>query len=115
MLSGVGPAEHLETLGIEINHHNAEVGQNLQDHPFMPISRSLKSPLSLDALNHFPQNMQKLAQWWERRDNELSVMAEMTGYFKSDVALRKQEAAPDIQIAFIKSTFQNHGRDSSSN
>ena len=33
MLSGVGPADHLEGLGIETLHHLPGVGQNLRDHP----------------------------------------------------------------------------------
>jgi choline dehydrogenase len=33
MLSGVGPAEHLGSLGIEVVHDLPGVGQNLRDHP----------------------------------------------------------------------------------
>ena len=33
MLSGVGPAEHLRSLGIEVIHDSPGVGQNLRDHP----------------------------------------------------------------------------------
>ena len=33
MLSGVGPAEHLKSLGIEVVHDSPGVGQNLRDHP----------------------------------------------------------------------------------
>ena len=33
MLSGVGPAEHLRSFGIEVVHDSPGVGQNLRDHP----------------------------------------------------------------------------------
>ena len=33
MLSGIGPAGHLREMGIEPVFDNAEVGENLQDHP----------------------------------------------------------------------------------
>jgi choline dehydrogenase len=33
MLSGVGPAEHLRSLGIDVVHDAPGVGQNLRDHP----------------------------------------------------------------------------------
>ncbi len=33
MLSGVGPAEHLQSFGIEVVHDSPGVGQNLRDHP----------------------------------------------------------------------------------
>ncbi|MBI3329512.1 MAG: mycofactocin system GMC family oxidoreductase MftG [Nitrospinae bacterium] len=33
MLSGVGPAEHLSSLGVSVVHHLPGVGKNLRDHP----------------------------------------------------------------------------------
>ena len=33
MLSGIGPAEHLRSLGIDVVHDSPGVGQNLRDHP----------------------------------------------------------------------------------
>jgi predicted dehydrogenase (TIGR03970 family) len=33
MLSGVGPAKHLQSLGINVVHHLPGVGENLRDHP----------------------------------------------------------------------------------
>ncbi|HEY4427962.1 MAG TPA: GMC family oxidoreductase N-terminal domain-containing protein [Solirubrobacteraceae bacterium] len=33
MLSGIGPAEHLRQMGIEVRIDNPDVGANLQDHP----------------------------------------------------------------------------------
>ena len=33
MLSGVGPADHLQSFGIEIIHNSPGVGKNLRDHP----------------------------------------------------------------------------------
>jgi choline dehydrogenase len=37
LLSGVGPAEHLRSLGLEVVHDLPGVGQNLQDHPYVLI------------------------------------------------------------------------------
>ncbi len=33
MLSGIGPAEHLQSMGIDVVHDSPGVGQNLRDHP----------------------------------------------------------------------------------
>jgi choline oxidase len=33
MLSGIGPGEHLQAMGIEVQHHLPGVGQHLLDHP----------------------------------------------------------------------------------
>ena len=37
MLSGVGPAEHLSKLGIELVTDAPQIGQNLHDHPNVPV------------------------------------------------------------------------------
>jgi choline dehydrogenase len=37
LLSGVGPAEHLQSLGIDVVHDLPGVGQNLRDHPYVLI------------------------------------------------------------------------------
>ena len=46
MLSGVGPREHLESLGIPVLHDLPGVGENLRDHPaaFMLFSTNLEDP-----------------------------------------------------------------------
>jgi len=79
MLSGIGCAKHISKMGIQVHYDNAQVGQNLQDHPFIPVTKYLKEPLSLDALNHFPKNAFSLINWLIAKDNELANCAEMTG------------------------------------
>jgi choline dehydrogenase len=37
MLSGVGPADHLSSLGIPVVHHLPGVGENLRDHPMVIV------------------------------------------------------------------------------
>ena len=34
MLSGIGPAEHLQALGIDVHHDAPAVGTNLQEHAY---------------------------------------------------------------------------------
>ncbi|MCJ8054646.1 choline dehydrogenase [Shinella curvata] len=46
MLSGIGPADHLRSLGIEVIADRPLVGGNLQDHLDFCFSFSLKSPVS---------------------------------------------------------------------
>jgi choline dehydrogenase-like flavoprotein len=38
MCSGIGPAKHLKQYGIPVVHDNANVGENLQDHPAAVVS-----------------------------------------------------------------------------
>lgn len=48
MLSGIGPAEHLKSVGVEPVHDLPGVGQNLHDHFGIDIVYELKGPWSLD-------------------------------------------------------------------
>lgn len=45
MLSGIGPAEQLQALGIPVLVDSPEVGSNLQDHPIVPIAAHCKLDL----------------------------------------------------------------------
>ena len=42
LLSGVGPAEHLESLAIPVVHNLPGVGQNLRDHPLVALQFAVK-------------------------------------------------------------------------
>ncbi|KAJ8315154.1 hypothetical protein KUTeg_007304 [Tegillarca granosa] len=46
MLSGVGPSEHLQELGIKV-HKDLPVGQNLQDHPMFFLGNQIDPPISV--------------------------------------------------------------------
>ncbi len=50
MLSGVGPAAPLSDLGITVVHDAPGVGQNLRDHPALPLAWRTKPHIELDAL-----------------------------------------------------------------
>jgi choline dehydrogenase len=48
MLSGVGPVEHLRSLGIPVLHALPGVGQNLRDHPNVRVPVKVKDDFPLD-------------------------------------------------------------------
>ena len=48
MLSGVGPAEHLRSLGIPVVHDSPGVGQNFRDHPMAPVRLRVKDDFPQD-------------------------------------------------------------------
>ena len=114
MLSGIGSKQTLSSKGIDCIYDNTEVGKNLQDHPLFSYVKYLKKPLSLDILNQFPYNAWSLLQWLWTQKSDLSNAAEMTGYFRSNVALENKESAPDIQITLIKCLYIDHGKQSQS-
>ena len=49
LLSGVGPAEHLQEMGIQVQHELPGVGQNLRDHPNVRIPVRVKEDFPLDS------------------------------------------------------------------
>jgi len=54
MLSGLGPAEHLESKGIEVVKNLPGVGQNLNDHPDFVLKFKCLQPVSIwPKTNHF--------------------------------------------------------------
>lgn len=46
MLSGVGPAEHLRSHGIEVVHDSQGVGRNLQEHPCVSLEWDATKPVT---------------------------------------------------------------------
>ena len=48
MLSGVGPADHLREMGIELVHELPGIGQNLRDHPNIRVPVKVKADFPLD-------------------------------------------------------------------
>ncbi len=49
MLSGVGPANHLQEVGIPVVHDLPGVGQNLRDHPQVPVTLRAKEEFLSDG------------------------------------------------------------------
>src|SRR4051812_49626192 len=47
MLSGIGPADHLREVGVDVVHDLPGVGGGLQDHPLVPVIWNVRSGKSL--------------------------------------------------------------------
>lgn len=95
-LSGIGPAAHLKSLGIDVIADRAEVGANLQDHLIPPMAWELNKGVysSNDALR-FPQVIWNFAKYLTAKKGPMANPAAPVGAFvKSDPALDQ----PDIQF-----------------
>ncbi len=109
MLSGVGPAAHLQQHGIPVLHDLPGVGQHLHDHP--DVVQVLDAPelkdlfgLSLSGMAH---TLRGIFEWRKHRTGMLTTnFAEAGGFIKSDPS----EPAPDLQLHFVIGKLVDHGR-----
>lgn len=102
MLSGIGPGSHLQAHGISVLHDLPGVGENLTDHPYVPLVSRLAKGTSLDTAEN-PWNM--LRYFLLRNGPLTSTVAEACGFVKT----RPELAAPDVQLFFVPAFMLNHG------
>lgn len=99
MLSGIGPANHLQEHGINIVHDLSGVGQNLQDH--YQARAVYRSPLPVtmnDVGNSLARRVQAGFEWLFTRRGPLTMGAgAVTLFWKT----RDEVATPDIQFHVI--------------
>ena len=57
LLSGVGPADELESAGVAVVHDLAGVGRNLHDHPLCPAIYEATRPIPAGRTNHAEVSM----------------------------------------------------------
>jgi choline dehydrogenase len=106
MLSGIGPATHLQSLGIEVVANRAQVGQNLQDHLDVLIQWRCTQPITLNGNSKLLTKMGAAIDWIVRKEGNASYMPTAMGAFLST---REGLAAPDIQLHFIPALGKAHG------
>ena len=99
MLSGVGPAEHLQALGVDVTYDLPGVGRNLQDHFQARFVYKCKYPVTVNDIMMSKTKMARMAlQYLLFRTGPLTVSAGTVGIF---TRTRPELASPDIQFHFI--------------
>ncbi|WP_424183439.1 GMC family oxidoreductase [Actinokineospora sp. G85] len=102
MLSGIGPAEHLRELGIDVAVSLPGVGENLHDHPACPVIWLTRGTSDLaDAVTPA-----RLAQWQALGRGPLSSNIGEGGGF---IRTRDGLAAPDMQFHVAPTMFYDNG------
>jgi choline dehydrogenase-like flavoprotein len=109
MASGIGPADHLQQLGIAVVHASSGVGGNLHDHP--DIVQVVNAPKLTDlfgvSLKGIGNTLRGIQQWRNERSGILTTnFAEAGGFFKSSPG----QATPDLQLHFVIGKLVDHGR-----
>lgn len=102
MLSGIGPADHLTSVGLSVEADVPGVGQNLHDHPFVVCVWHVEGGGSLVDAEH----PKYLAEWLLRGSGPLtSSVGEAFAFVRTRPGL----PAPDIQFHFAPAYFVDHG------
>jgi choline dehydrogenase len=104
MLSGIGPAEHLIEMGIDVVADSRGVGQNLSDHPVLPVIWSTPKLRGLWE----KAGTTSLVRWQLTHRGPLaSNVAESGGFAHSEPGL----PAPDLQLHVLPAPYTNQGLD----
>lgn len=108
MLSGVGPADHLNAVGVAVVDDKPAVGNDLQDHIDYVSTLQTKSKDFLgDSMSG---NWKMVKAMWEHARKRTGIMttcfAESGGFWRSSPDL----PAPDIQYHFVPAMLEDHGR-----
>ena len=107
MLSGIGPADHLEAAGIRPVHDLAGVGQNLQDHLEIYLQMECKRPVTLQRYYNFFGKMLVGARWlFARTGPGATNNFEVGGFIRSDVGVEH----PDLQYHFFPMAVRYDGK-----
>src|SRR6185312_13598686 len=98
LLSGIGPAEHLREVGVDVVHDLPGVGLGLQDHPLVPVIWHVRGGKSLFRA----ESPSGYAQWFGARRGPLTSNLAESGLFTRS---REVLAEPDLQFHFLPVKF----------
>ncbi len=103
LLSGIGPADHVRSVGIPLVHDLPGVGSNLQDHLGAGLLQACKTRDTYNTAN----KLVSLIQYkMNKKGPGTSPIAESGGFLRT----REGLSAPDIQLHFIPALVVDHGR-----
>ena len=109
MLSGIGPAEHLQSLGIDVIKDVPGIGQNLQDHINSVIT--FRSPGNLEtfgvSLLGAANIISSIFEWRKHRTGRItSNITESGAYYRAN----PDADFDDISMQFVVGMAEDHAR-----
>ena len=106
MLSGIGPAGELDSLGIPVAHDLPGVGRNLQDHLELYVQFECTKPVSLYPYLKPLGKLRIGTEWFLSRTGLCA-----TNHAEAGALIRSSSdaASPDIQMHFVPMAIDYHG------
>ncbi|WP_374529603.1 GMC family oxidoreductase [Novosphingobium sp.] len=110
MLSGIGPAAHLQEQGIAVVADRAAVGTDLQDHiDYVHGWKTQSKDFIGDSLAGAFKMLGAIIEHRRKRTGMMTTpFAEAGGFWRSSPTV----PAPDIQYHFVPAMLEDHGRES---
>lgn len=108
-LSGIGPAEHLQALGLPVAHHLAGVGAHLKDHFSVRVVGRVRrgSALTINELARVPRLWGQAARWLTGKPNILALSPSLVHFFwHSGLEGQGEGVRPDLQGVFTPASYR---------
>ena len=101
-ISGIGPAAHLQAIGVTVLHDLPGVGGNLQDHYVTRVSHRARDAISINQLARGPRLAVEAARFALTGRGALTF-----GVTSAQVFCRSREglASPDLQLLFTPASY----------
>ncbi len=105
-LSGIGPAGHLRSVGVELVHDLPSVGENFQDHMDVFVVSECSADYSFDRYKPLHMNAWAGLQYLLFKSGPVaSNLCDGGGFWYAD----EQARSPDIQFHFLPGSGLEHG------
>ncbi len=101
-ISGIGPAAHLQSIGVDVVHDLPGVGGNLQDHYVARVSHRVKGSISINKLARGPRMLREAVRFAVEGRGALTF-----GVTSAQVFCRSapHKASPDLQLLFTPASY----------
>jgi choline dehydrogenase len=101
-ISGIGPASHLQSIGVPVVHDLPGVGGNLQDHYITKVSHRVKDAISTNQLGHGLRAAREVVRYVVSGRGALTFATTTAQVFCRS---REGLASPDLQLLFTPASY----------